>query len=216
MKKIIPFKKEIMFQNTIEEIISISMDHHLSREEYHINGNFVIEGEYVGVGKKDKFHFDIPYVGEIDQDYKVEDAILDIDDFYYEIAEPNKLSIHIDILVDKLIEKPLLEEEIENIPILEESRKEDEISMEEKEVVDVVDLKKEEKEERVEDVSQVFSNQNEMEESYMTYKVYIVREGDTINTILEKYQITEEKLKKYNVINELTLGDKLIIPNEKN
>ena len=50
----------------------------------------------------------------------------------------------------------------------------------------------------------------------MTYRVYIVREGDTVSSILEKYQITEDSLRKYNVINELTLGEKLIIPNEKN
>ena len=70
--------------------------------------------------------------------------------------------------------------------------------------------------ERVENVVQVFSNTDSMEESYMTYRVYIVREGDTVSSILEKYQITEDSLRKYNVINELTLGEKLIIPNEKN
>ncbi len=217
MQKIIQYKKDIVFKNTIEEIVSISMDHHLSRELYNIRGNFIVEGEYISSGKKDSFHFEIPYLGELEQEYNVENVVIDIDDFYYEITEPNKLSIHIDILVDKLTEKPLIEEEIETIPVLEEKdiRVENEVPSEK--VEEVVEYQLEEKEMPImEDVSQVFANSTVSEESYMTYKVYIVREGDTINSILEKYQITEEKLKKYNVINELNLGDKLIIPNEKN
>ncbi len=217
MKKIIPFKKEIVFKNTIEEITSISMDHQLSREDYSIKGSFIVEGEYTSAGKKDAFHFEIPYLGELEKDYDVENSIIDIDDFYYEITEPNKLSIHIDILADKLQERALIEEDIEEIPVLEEKniRNEEEIRVEEQE--DVVEEQLVEKEaERVEDVTQVFSSQSAMEESYMTYKVYIVREGDTVSSILEKYQIAEEKLRKYNVINELLIGDKLIIPNEKN
>jgi len=53
---------------------------------------------------------------------------------------------------------------------------------------------------------------------YVTYNVFIVREGDTIESILDKYGIELDELKKYNDLNELKLGDKLIIPNtyEKN
>ena len=53
------------------------------------------------------------------------------------------------------------------------------------------------------------------QEAYMTYKVYIVREGDSVESILDKYSISLETLNKYNVINELNVGDKLIISNEK-
>lgn len=228
MQKIIPFKKEIVFKNTIEEITSISMDHHLTREDYTVKGNFIVEGEYVSAGKKEPFHFEIPYLDSLDQDYNVESAIIDIDDFYYEVTEPNKLSIHIDILADKLKEKPLIEEEIESIPVVQEEHLEvrEEVIENKEEIVEKEQERKEkveietEKETisepaRVEEVTQVFSNQAMSEESYMTYKVYIVREGDTISSILEKYQISEENLRKYNVINELGLGDKLIIPNEK-
>jgi len=227
MQKIIPFKKEMVFQNTIDEITSISMDHHLSREDYTIKGNFIVEGEYAYSNKKDKFSFEIPYSGTLEENYEVENAILDIDDFYYEIVGPNKVSIHIDILVDKLSEKPLLEEVIEDIPMLDEEFVKEDRTVEEKEVEveqvkeerlpEVASESEEESEtERVENVVQVFSNTDSMEESYMTYRVYIVREGHTVSSILEKYQITEDSLRKYNVINELTLGEKLIIPNEKN
>jgi len=42
--------------------------------------------------------------------------------------------------------------------------------------------------------------------------VYIVREGDTIDSIMSKYKITRDLLNEYNDLNELKLGDKLIIP----
>lgn len=54
------------------------------------------------------------------------------------------------------------------------------------------------------------------EEKYVTYRVYKVLENDTIDTILSKYNITKEILADYNNIENITPGDKLIIPaNEK-
>ena len=51
---------------------------------------------------------------------------------------------------------------------------------------------------------------------YITYKVCIVRENDTIESIIDKYNTTLDNIKKYNVINDLRVGDKIIIPYEKN
>ena len=54
------------------------------------------------------------------------------------------------------------------------------------------------------------------EENYVTYRVYKVLETDNIDTILTKYNITKEMLADYNNIENITPGDKLIIPtNEK-
>jgi len=55
------------------------------------------------------------------------------------------------------------------------------------------------------------------EETYVTYRVYKVMEGDTLDTILTKYNITKESLADYNNIENINPGDKLIIPttNEK-
>ena len=50
------------------------------------------------------------------------------------------------------------------------------------------------------------------ENKYYTYKVYIVREGDTIETICSKYNIDINDIKEYNNINEINVGDKIIIP----
>ena len=54
------------------------------------------------------------------------------------------------------------------------------------------------------------------EEKYVTYRVYKVLENDTVDTILTKYNITKEMLSDYNNIENITTGDKLIIPTTNN
>ena len=201
MHKIISFKKEITFNNSIEEIVSISVDDKLELDNLKIKGNFVIEGEYLTVSRNESFHFDIPYLGYLEDEYDTNGSIIKVDDFYYEIVEPNKLALSIDILVDDLKVKKLINEEV-----VEEDIREAEIVETTKE--DILEDKSEEREKVI--------FKEDYAEAYMTYRIYIVREGDTIESILDKYGLSLDELSKYNVINELNIGDKLIIPNEKN
>lgn len=69
-----------------------------------------------------------------------------------------------------------------------------------------------------EKINSLFSQISSDSDTYVEYNVYILRDGDSIDTIMEKYNITLEELKKYNDLSNLQLGDKLIIPNvyEKN
>ena len=50
------------------------------------------------------------------------------------------------------------------------------------------------------------------DETYVTYYVYIVRESDTIEEILDKYKVTKEDLSSYNDIDSIKVGSKIIIP----
>ena len=59
----------------------------------------------------------------------------------------------------------------------------------------------------------IFENFNG-NESYETYSICIIREGDTIESILEKYSVTKEELEEYNDLSELRMGMKLIIPSK--
>jgi len=61
-------------------------------------------------------------------------------------------------------------------------------------------------------VTSIFSAFKDTEETFSTYFVYIVREGDSLDKIMAKYKITKEKLEEYNNLNEIKIGDKLIIP----
>ena len=56
----------------------------------------------------------------------------------------------------------------------------------------------------------IFNGFNE-EEKYVTYHVYPVTENDTLDKILEKYNVTKEEFSKYNNSLDIHVGDKLII-----
>lgn len=61
-------------------------------------------------------------------------------------------------------------------------------------------------------VGSIFSALENTEETFSTYYVYIVRDGDTVDGILEKYKITREELGNYNHLDDVKIGSKLIIP----
>jgi len=70
----------------------------------------------------------------------------------------------------------------------------------------------EEIEEKVENsVSSIFSSINQ-EETFVTYHVYIVREQDTIESIIEKYKTSREAISAYNDLTNVQAGSKIIIP----
>lgn len=50
------------------------------------------------------------------------------------------------------------------------------------------------------------------DDTYITYQIHIVKESDSLESILVKYNISLEELKEYNDFNSLSLGMKLIIP----
>lgn len=54
--------------------------------------------------------------------------------------------------------------------------------------------------------------QMDTKETYATYKVYIVRENDSLETIIEKYDTSRDDLALYNDLNEIKIGDKIMIP----
>ena len=61
-------------------------------------------------------------------------------------------------------------------------------------------------------INSIFPDTVESNETYTTYKVYIIRENDTIEMIMQNYGITRDLLEQYNDLNEIKIGDKLIIP----
>lgn len=83
---------------------------------------------------------------------------------------------------------------------------------------------KEESQDNIEDLikdKEIISNKNfnifeniDDADTYVTYHVYIVKEQDTIDTIISKYNTTKEKIMLYNQLDEIKPGMKLIIPNE--
>ena len=58
----------------------------------------------------------------------------------------------------------------------------------------------------------LFNTDSFSNDTYATYYVYIIKEDDTIDKVLEKFQTTKEILMNYNDIDNLKKGNKLIIP----
>lgn len=61
-------------------------------------------------------------------------------------------------------------------------------------------------------LNSIFPDTMNQGETYTTYKVYIVRENDSIETVMQQYSVTREELDLYNNLREINIGDKLIIP----
>lgn len=218
MEKIIPFKKQLTFKTNVSEITSIALENTLKEKDNTIQGELIINGTYKITetsAKVDEFEFVIPMNIEIDSKYITNDVIIDINDFYYEIINNNILEVNIEIMIDNIIEKPIIEEldktekttePVENITIQKEERCIEEENEE----------PEEQEKEKQEKNMDIFNNFSEEIDEYTTYHVYIVREGDTLETIMTKYEITKDELSEYNDITELKLGDKIIIPQKQN
>ena len=64
-------------------------------------------------------------------------------------------------------------------------------------------------------MNSIFSAFANTEETYITYSVYLLRETDSIESIIETYGISREELAYYNDLENLTVGSKIIIPTTK-
>ena len=221
MKNIIPFKKDVIFKTNLSEITSISLENTLNLKDDTISGDFIISGDYKVTDKStsvEPFNLNIPFEIVLDDRFETSKATIDIDDFYYEIVNNNVLSVSIDVLVDHLQEKPLIEMEdlVDVTPVrtvLDLEEEEMENSVEERCVEEEDTLPKRNAENIEEKINSIFSNGTFNDEVYVTYNVFIIRDGDTLDSIMEKYNVTQDELEKYNDLSNLKLGDKLIIPN---
>jgi hypothetical protein len=59
----------------------------------------------------------------------------------------------------------------------------------------------------------LFSNLADEDDSFSTYSIYIMREEDSLEKVMEKYKINKEVLEEYNDISSIGLNSKIIIPN---
>ena len=216
MKKIVPFKKDISFDNNIAEISSISLEHTLKlQEENIVSGEFIISGTYKMTEASlnvDPFEYKLPFDISVDKKYDTKNIDVDINDFYYEVTNNEILSVSIEVVLDGLEEKPREEKEentlTDEIETLEETREVENQTQ----TVNAENNEIEVNEET--NVKSIFEDLDE-NERYAVYKVHIVTENDTIESISSEYNVNREDLEAYNVLSELKIGDKLIIPSHE-
>lgn len=217
MKKIVPFKKEISFKTNIHEITSISLDHELKLNNKTVVGNLLVSGSYkindVSINVEE-FKYNIPVNIEMSDNYILDNIKLDIEDFYYEIINNNILSVDIEVLIDNLEEvivedvHPIkLEENITPVSLEVDSLETDNLESSDLKITESNDSRFDSY-----DVKSLFDNFDDSNETFSTYKVCIIKETDTIESVTLKYGITKDVLAEYNDISDIKIGDKLIIP----
>ena len=230
MKQIIPFKKELPFKTKVSEITSISLERELEvLDDGIVSGVFHITGDYKmneGSINREKYSFDLPFDITLDPRYDINTVNADIEDFYYDVINEDTLKVNIDLFIEAeyLPEEPKVVEEVdvteektddmrtneeEREDIVEEDIKEDIPQVEEVKVTEVNDAQ--DRDDTVDIGKDLFSNLDNTE-TYTTYYVYIVKDDDTVEKILTKYEITKEDFENYNDINNIKAGDKVIIP----
>lgn len=234
MNEIVSFSKEIEFNNMLNKITSISIEHTLTASDSSVKGDLIVSGSYIQTiasQVETPFSYRIPVDIEIDPKYDLSSLVVDIDDFTYDVIDEKILKINVDLLLDKLKLKQN-KEEIEtldddlisvddlflekddakklDIPVSKDEKKEiDDINENLKtaeENCSTNDLKEEPKNESL------FSNLSSNNETYSTYSIYIVGEDDSLEKILDKYKISRSQLEEYNDLSNFSKGTKLIIP----
>ena len=221
MRQTIPFKKDITFKTKIGELTAIALDNDLTlKGEDLIVGNFYISGTYKMLEAstiEEEYSYKIPCEIAINEEYDTYNATIDIDDFYYEIINDEILRINIVVVINNLERKEIVEDEEEELETDDElteepSKKENREVLEklEEEEVNILDeipeIPRESK--SFLEVKEEVKNQKD---TYLTYRVYMVKDDDTLEQILEKYEITKEQLADYNNLEEFAPGVKLVI-----
>ena len=149
---------------------------------------------------------------------------IEITDFTYDLEGENFMNCYIELTVegDEIVEEldddrecddnPLEKEieipRIEDIPSKKEERKEEVEIVEKEEYQEEMHM--EEKENTID--TSLFLNIKDENETFGTFLVYIVRQNESIHSIIEKYHTTLEDVEQYNDISNIEIGSKLIIP----
>ena len=58
----------------------------------------------------------------------------------------------------------------------------------------------------------VLNNVNNALNTYVTYHIHVLSDGEDINTIINKYKVNKELIDEYNSNLEWVMGEKVIIP----
>lgn len=229
MKQLIPFEKDISFNTRLFEVTSISLDHDLSFKDNNlVIGEFYITGKYkineISRNEED-FKKILDFEISLDDKYDSEGVEISIDNFYYEVINENLLRVHIDILVDNLkyLEIQEVEEKIEtleNMPIMhtEELLEDIDLGIKEIEKEMIEEIKIDKSNEEIDSKRDAYITDNKVsfdffnEESFTMYKVHILKEDENIDYLCTLYNVSKEEIEKYNNINELINGSKIIIP----
>lgn len=239
-KKDLLFKTKVseITSISLEHSIAMKNSEKISGE-FHITGDYKMTEASIN---RENFNFKIPFDIELDSKYVPSTLSIDIDNFYYEVVNNESLQVNIDLYIEgekekekeevlpekeekkeeMVIEMPPLNEEKIDTSFFPGPKSELQEKEERKEEIIPEIMTSQKNTVIFEDNHQEKANHQEFNlfenidnsDTYITYYVYIVKEQDTIDSIMEKYHIDKETISLYNNLEEIKPGTKLIIPNK--
>lgn len=213
MKKTINYEKDILFKTNIGSICSISLEHDFTVDNGFLRGDFIVSGDYkpneLSINKE-PFNYHLPLEYELPNNVDLSSLSYEVENFEYNVCN-DVLTVYIDfgIRYDEIETEPIIPEAEElNIDDMILSKIDEDTGSDRVEVV-----KEETKEDRLdpEDKNMILNNLTD-DDNYVKYHIHIVRDGDTLDSISSKYNVTKDLIKEYNNISELNVLDKIIIP----
>ena len=220
MKKKINIEKRVDFPTMIGEITAISLDHDLKFiDNLNVNGDLILSGKYKMTEAsrlEEDFLYKFPIEIALTEKVDLNTTKIEISDFYYEIENDDIMKCHVDLDIEGLEVVDFCDDLFEDRECDGDKNKEVEIPK--KEVIEPPVEEERHDEEEIEELIEAkkeeinIMNFDDENETYGTFVVYIVRQNETVNSILEKYNTTIEELEKYNDLKNINIGTKLIIP----
>lgn len=231
MKETIEFKKDCMLKTYVSSVSDITLSHDYKILEDTIEGYFDVAGSYkatMSSVETEDFFYTIPFTIALSSLIDKDSVNLSIHDFSY---ETEKDVLHLKMVLD--MEYTKLPEEVNNDEIEETGENEmEEVNdvindyINEKDLLSPKDFHdevmldkttniKETNNEITENNMKTIFN-NVTEEEFSKFKVYIMREEDTLDSVLLKYNVKMDEITEYNDVENIHVGDKIIIPIIKN
>lgn len=223
MKETIEFKKDCMLKTYVSSISDIKLTHDYKILDDTIEGFFDITGSYkatMSSVETENFFYTIPFTIALSSLIDRDSINLSINDFSY---ETEKDVLHLKMVLDMDYEKIQIEEheeikenEMENInedidnfinenDLLSPNEFHNEVMLDNN-----VEDKKTNEEITENNIKTIFNNVKN--EEFSKLKVYIMREEDTLESVLFKYNVKVDDLYEYNNLENIHVGDKIIIP----
>ena len=218
MKKNVSFEKTIEFPTMIGEVSAISLEKELQFVDAStVEGYFLLSGKYKITEAsriEESFNYKIPAEIHFTESLDLNSTDIEISNFSYSITDGNTMNCEIELTIEGseiIIQEELTDEKDDNRECDGDLDKNKEIEIP---TLEVDNLEVDNSEDELDNSGQsnIIFNIDDDKDTFGTFVVYIVRQNESINTILEKYHTSLEEVEKYNDINNISIGSKLIIP----
>lgn len=232
MKKTLTFEKDLTFDSRLGNINTISLEDDLKFiDSSNITGNFYVSGKYKMTEAStilEDFSYSIPIEISLMEEYDLNTTDIIIENFTYEIIDNSILRCKINLLVEGVekieiateeekeeeesreCDDDIVPDDLKELPVKKTDNKRTEIVDEKTEVIEEKEEKNETK--NAIKVNSLFANLNDENDTFTTYSIYIMRENDSIEKVMDKYEVSKEELQNYNDLAKVELNSKIIIP----